>query len=161
MAKNVRGKGWQERRSANGEQMLAILRECATKGQPCPGTGVFMQRLDITDFMVVTLFDDLRKAGKIEWTSVYSSAHGRRRLVRLVQDGISTAKPDYRHRAYTKAPSDPTLLDRARVALQRRGHYVWDARISGGPRGMIKVDHHIITPGEVIALAGLSIERRV
>ena len=159
MAKNVRGKGWQERRIANGEQMLAILRECATKGQPCPGTGVFMQRLDITDCMVVTLFDDLRRAGDIDWTIFYRG--GRRKWVRLLKDGISTAKPDYRHRAYTKAPSDPTLLDRARVALQRRGHYVWDARISGGPRGMIKVDHHIITPAEVIALAGLSIERRV
>jgi hypothetical protein len=83
-----------------------------------------------------------------------------------VQDGTSTAKPAamppaFRNRAYTKAPSDPTLLDRARVVLQRKGHYVWDARISGGPRGMIKVDHHIITPAEVIALAGLSIERRV
>ena len=155
---------WKERRAANGERLLAILRECATKGRPCPDMVAIGKDLQITHFMVTTLFDDLRKTGLIDWQTVHCGlATGKRRWVRLLKDGMTTAKPvNQNHgRSYIKAPSDPTLLDRARVTLQRRGHYVWSARLSGGPAGMIKVDRRILAPEQVIAMAGLSIEQRI
>ena len=155
---------WKERRAANGQRLLAILRECANKGRPCPDMGAIAKDLKITYFMASTLFEDLRKAGVIDWQTIHCGlATGKRRWVRLLKDGMTMAKPvnQGKGRTYIKAPSDPTLLDRARVALQRRGYYVWSARLSGGPAGMIKVDRMILAPEQVIAMAGLSIEQRV
>lgn len=155
---------WKELRAENGQKLLAILRECAAKGKPCPDMGAIAKDLKITYFMASTLFEDLRKANVIDWQTIHCGlATGKRRWVRLLRDGLATAKPvnQGKGRTFIKAPSDPTLLDRARVTLQRRGHYVWDARISGGPKGMVKVDRKLLAPAEVIAMAGLSTEQRV
>jgi hypothetical protein len=153
---------WKETRATNGQRLLAILRGCAIKSRPCPDVGVIAKDMKVTHFMVTTLFDDLRASGDIDWQVVFcGQAAGKRRWVRLLKDCMTTARPVNKHRAYVKAPTDPTLLDRARVTLQRRGHYVWDARISGGPKGMVKVDRKLLAPADVIAMAGLSIEQRV
>jgi len=153
---------WKEQRAKNGQRLMAILRDCARKSRVCPDIGQLSRDLGVTSFMVVTLFDDLKAAGEIDWQTVHCGlATGKRRWVRLLNDCMMTAKPVNQSRSYVKAPRDKTLLDRARVALQRRGYYVWDARLSGGPAGMVKVDHKFLAPEEVIAMAGLSMEQRV
>ena len=155
-------RGWKERRADNGQKLMAILRDCANKCRPCPDVGAIAKDLKVTHFMVTTLFDDLRRAGEIDWQIIFcGKAAGKRRWVRLLKDCMTTAKPVNQNRSYVKAPSDATALDRARVVLQRRGHYVWDARYSGGPAGMVKVDRKILAPEEVIAMAGLSMEQRI
>lgn len=153
---------WKETRARNGQRLMGILRDCASKSKICPDMRAIAKALGVTHFMVETLFSDLKTAGEIDWQTVHCGlATGKRRWVRLLKDCMTTAKPVNQRRSYVKAPSDPTILDRARVTLQRRGHYVWDARISGGPAGMVKVDRKILAPAEVIAMAGLSMERRV
>ncbi len=46
-----------------------------------------------------------------------------------------------------------TDLQRAITLMQRRGRIVYDAYIDGGPNGMIRVDHRVLTPEQVIAKA--------
>lgn len=48
-------------------------------------------------------------------------------------------------------------LESAKTALRRRGFVVYDAEVTGGPRGYVSVDGKVVPRSEVIAMA---MERR-
>lgn len=151
-------RNWQERRDVNCAALMGILRGLAKAGKPCPDANELALTMKLTPNMVTTLFDLLRLEGRIDWKVIHcGKGIGRRRWVQLLKEGLSTAKPQTSQRSYIKAPRDDSALARAKVILQRRGCYVWDAPVSEGLafQGMVKVDRKILEPAAVIALAGL------
>lgn len=148
---------WQERRDVNCAALMKILKDLAQADRQCPDARELGRALKTTANMVVTLFDDLRKAGRIDWQVIYcGNGIGKRKWVHLKKEGLSTAKPRPQQRSYIKAPvADTSALAQAKLRLQARGCWVWDAKVSGGPDGLIKVDNALLTPEAVIARAGL------
>lgn len=139
----------------NTAALLRHLRAAARAGKVCDAARDIGLSLGISAKAVNTAFNAARKAKLISWTTHYCGPGvGLRRWVTLTGERLQTAKPVKFGRAYLRAQGDTSDLQKAKTVLQKRGHYVWDAHIDGGPMGLVRVDQHLMVPADVIALAG-------
>ena len=139
----------------NVAALMRHLRATARAGRACDAARDIALSLGISAKAVNTAFIAARKAKLISWSTHYCGPGvGQRRWVTLVADRLQTAKPVKFGRAYLRAQGDTSDLQKAKTALQKRGHYVWDAAVDGGPLGLVRVDQHLMAPADVIAFAG-------
>lgn len=70
--------------------------------------------------------------------------------------GATTARPALQRRpqgSLAAVTAERNELERAKTALRRLGRVVFDAEITGGLKGLIRVDSKDMKPAEVVALA--------
>jgi len=146
-----------EQTAAKKAALLACLAANAANGKVCPSINQFARLLGINANIVYDLLTALRAEKAISWQIVYcGTGLGKVRIVTIARTGQTTARPAMvkRPRGSLKhAKAERAELERAKTALRRFGHIVFDAEIDGGPRGMIKVDRDLLRPAEVVLMA--------
>ena len=137
--------------------LFEILDATARHGKVCPRISELCRLLAISDTRIDELLKALRSDGMISWQTVYcGTGLGNVRIVTIRATGATTARPQMQSRpvgSLAAAKADLNQIERAKTALRRLGRVVFDAEITGGPKGLIRVDSKDMKPAEVVALA--------
>lgn len=139
--------------------LMITLDACARHGKRCPTLGDLGAVLGTNTTKVHQAFHVLRKDGKITWKTPYcGTGLGKVRVVMVIGLGKATAQPAYQARAtgsIKAAKGERHEIDRAKTALRRFGHTVFNAEVTDGPgaEGLIKVDNKNMKPADVLAMA--------
>ena len=138
--------------------LFEILDATARHGKVCPKLGELGELLAIPVSRVDELMRALRDEGRITWGLIYfGPGVSWVRIVTITATGAKTGQPAPARTYWGQSKKiervEPTQLDRAKTVLRRQGRVVHNAEITGGPKGLIRVDSREMKPAEVIALA--------
>lgn len=143
--------------AAKKAALFDILDATARHGKVCPRVAELARLLAVSGTKVDELLRALRSDGKIAWQLVYcGTGLGYVRIVTIAGTGATTARPALQRRpqgSLAAVTAERNELERAKTALRRLGRVVFDAEITGGLKGLIRVDSKDMKPAEVIALA--------
>ena len=143
--------------AAKKAALFEILDATARHGKICPRVAELARLLAVSGTKVDELLRALRSDGKIAWQLVYcGTGLGYVRIVTIAGTGATTARPALQRRpqgSLAAVTAERNELERAKTALRRLGRVVFDAEITGGLKGLIRVDSKDMKPAEVIALA--------
>lgn len=138
--------------------LYGLLSDLAARGAVCPVGEALAAAVGCPFGSVIEVLGQLVRDGLIESTTHRRHLAGSRqvtvfRVIRIVATGHVTGTPS-RH-ADMNPPAPPRQLEQAKTFLRRKGPIVYDNNVvTGGPPGrLIRVDHQVCTPAEVIALA--------
>ena len=154
------------RTAAWAEKLYGVLSAVAAEGKPCPPTwnlaaavgcgdgsvGYLLQKLAGQGRIVVQTKHEPAGMGKVNTFRLVEIVATRQRTVAPVKRAMHGGAGSLRSTGMSAADD---RLERAKDFLRSKGPVVFDnSVVAGGPKGLaIRVDGHLYSPAEVIALA--------